>query len=198
MKMKKGALCLCCAVAALALLCGCSKKTGWAKPYDAQKLDYDATVYYADYGKICLLYDKAQDEFVAREDEDAVVLSNINGGAYSVAVSYAQGQKDMDEAEKTVRETLASGKFSEAGEVSDCEKFGALQCRTLRLLGEDGSAGCVWFGNTASGYFEVYYVLSLDATDAQAEHMLQVVETVSFGQFTDSDIVYVEGLLDTD
>ena len=127
-----------------ASLCACGEKTAdWATPYNAGDLSFTPTVYYANYGKICLLYDASVDELTAVEDKDTVCIANQGGGAYSLAVSYASGTKTAEDAKKdalalvSANETLVS--------VSEPERYTAQDlsdCHRIRAVDKDGKA-CV-------------------------------------------------------
>lgn len=173
-------------------LCGCGKKTAdWATPHDAGDLSFTPTVYYANYGKICLLYDASVDEVTTIEDEDTVCISNI-GGAYSLAVSYASGTKTEDEAKADAMSLLSDNQTLVS--LSEPERYSARDasnCYRIRAVDKDGNACVLQYGNTKTGHFQIVYVIAQEATDAQASHLLELLQTVTFGQYSDNDIVFV-------
>lgn len=187
------AMLLAAAVLIGASLCACGEKTAdWATPYNAGDLSFTPTVYYANYGKICLLYDASVDELTAVEDKDTVCIANQGGGAYSLAVSYASGTKTEDEA-KTDAMALISGNETLVS-VSEPERYTAQDlsdCYRIRAVDKDGNACVLQYGNTKTGHFQIVYVIAQEATDAQASHLLELLQTVTFGQYSDNDIVFV-------
>ena len=138
-------------------LCGCGKKTAdWATPHDAGDLSFTPTVYYANYGKICLLYDVSVDEVTTIEDEDTVCISNIGGGAYSLAVSYASGTKTEDEAKADAMSLLSDNQTLVS--LSEPEHYSARDasnCYRLRAVDKDGTACVLQYGNTKTGQFQI-------------------------------------------
>lgn len=174
-------------------LCGCGKKTAdWATPYNAGDLSFPPTVYYANYGKICLLYDASVDELTAVEDEDTVCIANQGGGAYSLAVSYASGTKTAEDAKKDAL-ALISGNETLVS-VSEPERYTAQDlsdCYRIRAVDRDGNACVLQYGNTKTGHFQIVYVIAQEATDAQASHLLELLKTITFGQYSENDIVFV-------
>ena len=176
-----------------ASLCACGEKTAdWATPYNAGDLSFTPTVYYANYGKICLLYDASVDEVTTIEDEDTVCIANQGGGAYSLAVSYASGTKTAEDA-KTDALALISGNETLVS-VSEPERYTAQDlsdCYRIRTVDKDGNACVLQYGNTKTGHFQIVYVIAQEATDAQASHLLELLQTVTFGQYSDNDIVFV-------
>ena len=174
-------------------LCGCGKKTAdWATPHDAGDLSFTPTVYYANYGKICLLYDASADEVTTIEDEDTVCIANQGGGAYSLAVSYASGTKTEDEAKADAMSLLSDNQTLVS--LSEPQRYSARDasnCYRIRAVDKDGNACVLQYGNTETGHFQIVYVIAQEATDAQASHLLELLQTGPFGQYSDNDIVFV-------
>ncbi len=67
-----------------------------------------------------------------------------------------------------------------------------IDCYRIRAVDRDGNACVLQYGNTKTGHFQIVYVIAQEATDAQASHLLELLQTVTFGQYSDNDIVFVE------
>lgn len=179
-----------CAICICLLLSGCRQviTTTNRTPFDASNLSFTPTVYYANEGKICLLYDNETDEVEWRENEYELVVCEKKAGLYAVSVIYERGVKNLNDAEAELRAELKKGRYIRISETQNKE-FAGYVCREILCNTEDGSASHVRFGVTKTGYFEVHDILSVEASDEQAKHMNDIVSSITFAPFTETDLV---------
>ena len=181
------ASCLCCVL----FLSSCTKTAQWATPYNGVDLAYIPSVYYANYGKICFLYDATQDEIAVIEDEDTVCISNHDGGAYSLAIHYEADTLQAADAKAAALELIQGSNLADCSQPEAIEKADCFDCFRIHAVCDDGSACAVVYGNTETGHFQISYIIAPAATNDQADHVLEVLQTVTFGQYSEQDIVFV-------
>lgn len=172
---------LLCALLLLSLSgCGKTVRSDYPSLPDLGALSFSPTLFYANNGVFSFAYDADKDEIEWREDSYEVVAAEKKEGYYSLAISYEQGTRDLDAAEKDLRQQINDGRFVRIGETEPAAVCGAVECRVILCNTEDGSASHIRFGNTESGYFELFDVISVNADDGQAAHLQELLSTVSF------------------
>lgn len=197
----------------LLLLCSCVTQT--APPRTAAQangVDWNSSLYYGNFGKISFLYEPGVDEVSPQQDtnevlqgedddpNDGIVPTAIHqidtvsvscSEKYSIGITYQQGTADLDEKQEMLSQSQsASGSLKPVGESDEEEFAGYEKVRRMRLQAEDGSGGSVYYGNTESGYFEIYYILAANATADEASHMQDILSSIRFGQYTENDLVF--------
>ena len=185
-------------------------------PAQMEQVDWPMSLYFGNYGKISFCYEEGVDEVTVQQDTNEVLQAedeNPDNGViptqihqidqvavaretcYSIGISYEADTKDLEERQNVLLESkseegnLTTAQNDDARSLSK-DTIGGYDCRVITLQGADGSAGRILFGNTESGYFEVYYVLSAQATNEEAGHMQDILDSIRFGQYTENDLVF--------
>ncbi len=160
--------------------CGAASTKDCA-PMDALAVSFDPTVYYARDGRIRFLYDSDTDMMSALDGYDMVSL--YAGGVYSMVISYFPGTVERDDADDAIKaEFGAGGPFTLSAKTKSVDVSGHA-FRRAEITASDGSAGAVLYGSTDTGFAEIYYILSPDATQDDRVHVEEIIATVELAEF---------------
>ncbi|MBQ8578550.1 MAG: hypothetical protein IJ449_11395 [Clostridia bacterium] len=153
---------------------------------DAEAVSFDATVYYARDGRIRFLYDSDTDMLSAIEGCDMAAL--YSGSVYSMVISYSEGTMSRGDADTLVKSEFDSGDGTIS--LSSGSKAVDVSGHTFRraeITCADGSTGAVLYGSTATGFAEIYYLLSPDAAESDRAHVEEILATVKLAEFEADD-----------
>ena len=145
-------------------------------------VSFTPTVYYARDGHVRLLYDGERDMLASIENYDMISL--YDAGTYSLVVSYSEGQVDRKTADENVRNEFSAEGIIDISDRTKAVKVSGCSFRRAEITCVDGSSGAVLYGNTATGFAEIYYLLSPDAEEGTLSHVEEILSTVRFAEFS--------------
>ena len=177
---------LCAALTAFVVLnaASCSRTVPAADAAEGA-VSFAPTVYYARDGHVRFLYDAERDMLASIENYDMISL--YDAGTYSLVISYREGQTDRKTADAAVKDEFSAEGFMEVSNRTKGVKVSGCSFRRAEITCADGSTGAVLYGNTATGFAEVYYLLSPDAEEGTLSHVEEILSTVRFAEFDGAD-----------
>jgi len=164
----------------------CSAKTPTDAPaMDASAVSFDAEVYYARDGRMRFLYDPQTDMLSAMEGYDMAAL--YSGTVYSMVIQYTEGTVSRDDADAAVQSEFTAEGVMTASKKTTAVTVSGHTFRQAEITAADGSHGAVLYGSTDTGFGKIYYLLSPTATDADAAHVNEILSTITFAEFEETD-----------
>lgn len=177
------------AAALLVLVCtvlftGCGGKTAVNALMEGS-VSYTPTVFLSDGGLIRFLYDSERDMLSTLEGYN--IASLYDGGSYSLLVSYQKGRLGRSEADDMVKAEFTDGDTMELAGITKRAKLSGHTFRRAEIRCVDGSRGAVLYGNTETGFAEIYYIVAPDAPEGTEQHVEEIVSTVVLGEYTGAE-----------
>ncbi len=175
-KKTRAILCLLC----ICLLVSCGEKST-ARRFSDADVSFVPTVYYANDGRIQFLYDRDTDMLSTANGSDMVAL--YTGGDYSLVITYTEGQIKRADADAAVKAEFSAGQYMSLSPKTEKANMAGHTFRRADITAADGATGAVYYGNTETGFAEIYYIISSDAPDTTQAHIEEILSTLQFGEF---------------
>ena len=166
------------------LLFSCARSVPYAKASDGG-VSYEPTVFYARDGHVRFLYDGERDMLATIENYDMISL--YDSGTYSLVITYNEGTVERKTADGRVREEFSAEGIMELSKRTKSAEISGCPFRRAEITCSDGSAGAVLYGNTGTGFAEIYYITAPDAPADTVSHVEELLSTVRFAEFTGDD-----------
>lgn len=166
-----------------------------APAIDASAVSFDAEVYYARDGRMRFLYDPEQDMLSSMEGYDMAAL--YSGTVYSMVVQYNEGTVSRKDADAAIQKEFTADGVMQVSSGTKAVTVSGHAFRRAEITASDGSHGAVLYGSTDTGFAKIYYLLSPTASEEDAQHISELLSTVTFAEFEsdggDEDIkIYIE------
>ena len=149
------------------------------------EVSYIPTVFVSDNGLIRFLYDSENDMLSTLEGCD--IASLYDGGSYSMLVSYQAGRLGRTEADDMVKAEFSDGVTMELTGRTKRTEISGHTFRRAAIRCTDGSYGAVCYGNTETGFAEIYYIVAPDAPEGTEAHVEELISTVVLGEYTGAE-----------